>query len=258
MTAILNTRVLLSLGVIVAVSAALISATGAFFSDTETSTGNTFSSGTLELEVNGNDSVGIFSVDLGDTSGMMPGDETDEGAIVIGNTGSSNLGWVGYFTTAGDTDMAKKIYIKEMQMEFFDPIFGNWEPTDDFITNGTGSGPYGAYYTALAASDPNLTNRISLEHWNSMANNMMGVGGGVFKGALKPGYTYRLSFVFAFDESADNSYQGKTMTVGYTAKATQIQTDAVAAMLNSGAPLTGAGAAASHVTWMNTQIGNQN
>lgn len=259
MTQIFNTRILLSLGVIVAVSAALISATGAFFTDTEVSTSNTFAAGTLQLEVNGNNSVGTFSVDLGNTSGMMPGDETGEGAIVIGNRGSSNLGWVGYFTTTGDTVLAKKVYIKEMQMEFFRPDTSSWEPTDHFISNGVGSGTYAAYYNTLAASDTNIPGKISLETFNDVAkNNMMGVGGGVFMGALKPGYTYRLTFTLALDESADNTYQGKSMNIGYTANATQINVDALAAMLSSGAPLTGAGAAASHFSWMNTQITNQN
>lgn len=70
MTSILNTRILLSAGIIVAVAAALISATGAFFSDTETSTGNTFAAGTLDLSVNGEANwTGTYEL-----LGMMPGD----------------------------------------------------------------------------------------------------------------------------------------------------------------------------------------
>jgi predicted ribosomally synthesized peptide with SipW-like signal peptide len=44
-------RILLSLGVIVFVGAIVASATGAFFNDTETSTGNTFAAGALDLKV---------------------------------------------------------------------------------------------------------------------------------------------------------------------------------------------------------------
>jgi predicted ribosomally synthesized peptide with SipW-like signal peptide len=51
MTAILNKRILLSLGMIVFVGAAVIGATGAFFSDTETSTGNTFTAGAIDLGI---------------------------------------------------------------------------------------------------------------------------------------------------------------------------------------------------------------
>mgnify|MGYP001578414017 FL=1 len=51
MTTILNKRILLSLGMIVFVAAAALGATGAFFSDTETSTGNTFTAGAIDLGI---------------------------------------------------------------------------------------------------------------------------------------------------------------------------------------------------------------
>lgn len=43
--------ILLSLALVVAVGAGVISATGAFFSDTETSTGNTFTAGDIDLRI---------------------------------------------------------------------------------------------------------------------------------------------------------------------------------------------------------------
>ena len=51
MTTILNKRILLSLGMIVFVAVAAIGATGAFFSDTETSTGNTFTADAIDLGI---------------------------------------------------------------------------------------------------------------------------------------------------------------------------------------------------------------
>lgn len=45
--------ILKSVGIISAVVALAVTATGAYFSDTETSTGNTFTAGRLDLEVNG-------------------------------------------------------------------------------------------------------------------------------------------------------------------------------------------------------------
>ena len=44
-------RILLALGVIVFVGAAAVGATGAFFNDTETSTGNTFAAGDFDLQI---------------------------------------------------------------------------------------------------------------------------------------------------------------------------------------------------------------
>lgn len=58
MTAILNARILAALGMIVFVGAIVASGTGAFFSDTETSTGNTFTAGALDLQI---DSVSHYN-----------------------------------------------------------------------------------------------------------------------------------------------------------------------------------------------------
>lgn len=58
MANLLNVRVLASLGMIVFVAAVLVSSTGAFFSDTETSTGNTFTAGELDLTID-NSSYGF-------------------------------------------------------------------------------------------------------------------------------------------------------------------------------------------------------
>jgi len=51
MTTLLNARILASLGMIVFVGAIVASSTGAFFSDTETSTGNTFTAGDIDLQI---------------------------------------------------------------------------------------------------------------------------------------------------------------------------------------------------------------
>src|SRR3989338_7794484 len=51
MTGIFNTRILASIAMLVFVGAVVASSTGAFFSDTETSTGNTFTAGSLDLKV---------------------------------------------------------------------------------------------------------------------------------------------------------------------------------------------------------------
>src|SRR3989344_8349373 len=51
-------RILISLGVIAFVGALVAGATGAFFSDTETSTGNTFAAGDIDLQID-NESYAI-------------------------------------------------------------------------------------------------------------------------------------------------------------------------------------------------------
>ncbi|MDD5073775.1 MAG: TasA family protein [Candidatus Shapirobacteria bacterium] len=59
----MNKRVLLSVGIIITVASLTFLVTRAFFSDTETGTGSTFTMGTLELQVDGGAVVAPFVVD---------------------------------------------------------------------------------------------------------------------------------------------------------------------------------------------------
>ena len=64
MTQIFNTRILVALATIVFVGAIAASATGAFFSDTETSTGNTFAAGDIDLQIDNESYVTSTSTGL--------------------------------------------------------------------------------------------------------------------------------------------------------------------------------------------------
>lgn len=68
-------KILMSLSVIGAATAALIGGTGAFFSDTETSTGNTFTAGAIDLKV---DSQQHYN---GNVCVFVPAQETQAGVI---------------------------------------------------------------------------------------------------------------------------------------------------------------------------------
>ena len=86
-------KILLSLVVVAASAAVVVGATTAFFSDTETSTGNVFTAGSIDLKVdstchywvdngNGYDDVGCTENDLEGAAGYQNGNwsETDLGA----------------------------------------------------------------------------------------------------------------------------------------------------------------------------------
>ncbi len=78
-------KILLSLTIVTAVAVIAIGATGAYFSDTETSTGNTFTAGSLDLNIDGdNQNVVMFSV-----SKLIPGDSGTQ-EILLNNTGNLN------------------------------------------------------------------------------------------------------------------------------------------------------------------------
>lgn len=78
-------RILKSLVTIAAVAVVAVGATGAYFSDTETSTGNSFTAGTLDLNVDGaNTNVVKFNL-----SNLKPGSQPT-GSYTLSNVGSIN------------------------------------------------------------------------------------------------------------------------------------------------------------------------
>lgn len=95
-------KILLSIATIALVAAVAVKATGAFFTDTVTNKSNTFTTGTLTLQLSGKDSNGsTVSSPFFNVTGMVPGD-TKTAFVEIKNTG--NIGM--YFRTyiEGQTD----------------------------------------------------------------------------------------------------------------------------------------------------------
>ena len=81
----MNKKILISLLAIGVVAAVAIGATIAYFSDTETSIGNTFTAGVLDLNVDGgNTNVVKFNV-----ANMRPGNQP-KGSYILANVGSIN------------------------------------------------------------------------------------------------------------------------------------------------------------------------
>lgn len=75
-------KILLSLGTVVFVGAMVVSATGAFFSDTETSTGNTFAAGDIDLKIDNESYVVDYNI---------PGFENPTGAFILSTSTSWTL-----------------------------------------------------------------------------------------------------------------------------------------------------------------------
>lgn len=217
----------------------------AWFTSAATSNDNVFQAGTLQLDVN-NDVEGAYTLELGEISNIQPGDVMNEEEIVITNEGTLDLAWFGNFViNPGDEKLAEAIYIKEMQMEFLDDNGGaDWEPVDRFISNGVGAGTYAAHYNTLVDNEMGV---ITLK--NFLADNAMGAGPGVQMGALKPNYSYRLTFTLGMAEEADNEYQGLGMGLKYVVDATQVNAGALDDLITNGH---------NHLTWLNAQLDKQN
>jgi predicted ribosomally synthesized peptide with SipW-like signal peptide len=244
-----NVTILASIFVIATMMFSMGLGTMAYFTDTKTSPGSTFTAGTLKL---GSDEFASF--DLG-TIDMAPGDLTEKASITIINTGSLPLAWFGnWYITGGDL-LREAIYIDDAQMEFLDK-FGNanaWsnnEPTDHFITNGVGSGTYASAFAYLAAPPQSKFGVISIKAWDD--NALMCPGQGYeHMGALNPGYMYRLTIRFGFAAGAGNEYQGDVtnpVTITFKVDATQVNAGALNALKPT---------LSNHLGWLNTQLSHQ-
>jgi hypothetical protein len=165
--------------------------------------------------------------------------------ITITNTGSMPLAWFGDLVVDGDAKLKEAIYIDYALMQFEG---GTWAEADDnFILDGVGSGPYPGWYDTLASQSG--FGVVSLNVFDG--NSGMGVAPYEFKGALKPGFSYKLTLRFGFAEGAGNDYQGEgPVNVSFKVFATQVNADAIDAHqagLSVGADL----------PWMQTQLNNQ-
>jgi predicted ribosomally synthesized peptide with SipW-like signal peptide len=229
----------------------LVGGAFAYFSDTATSTTNSFTAGTLSITNSELTGATAFTI-----PNMAPGDVSPEYSVIIRNDGSINLGWLGdwqFTADAGAAPLYDALYIDYAKMEFLTPNgLGNWaaEGTDTFITKGVGSGPYPTWYNTLAAAS--LFGVVSLNQWNDNAGM---VPGSVYEhaGALKPGYAYRLTVKFGMAELAGDAYQGLgAVKVKLQVNATQIKS---AALQAKGVPVAQADWLAG--TFMPNQIADQ-
>jgi hypothetical protein len=224
----------------IAVMAIGVLSSGAWFTDTASGTGAELYSGTLSI-----DDAKLSIAELGTVSNMAPGDVTDEAVIVIKNDGTIPLAWFGDLVVS-NSYLKDAIYIEYAQMEFLAPDgVTTWEPTDNFITDGVGSGPYPAWYDTLAGMS--TFGVVTLDVFDG--NNGMGSAPYEFMGALNPGYRYKLTLRFGFAGGAGNDYQGRgPLNLSFKVEATQVTADALNAFES------GFG---THETWLNAQLAKQ-
>jgi len=246
----MNKKIILTLMGMVAVSTLAVGVTIAYFTYSKTSDQQTIASGTLSL-----DDAGISSFVLGDVAGhMAPGETTEPVVITIKNDGDMPLMWFGDLIANGDGWLKEAIYIDNAKMEFVDQNgvagIGNWlEPTDNFITDGRGSGSFPTWYNTLADLP---TSHFGVDSLNVFdGNNGMGDAPYEFMGALKPGYSYRLTLKFGFAGAAGNEYQGRgPLNLSFKVDATQVKAAAIHAVNSSWD-------ASYFESWANTQISHQ-
>jgi len=179
-------RIVKSIVTIVAVAAIATTATGAYFSDTETSTGNTITAGTLDLNLDGgNTNVVKFAV-----TDMKPGD-TKTGMYAVANAGSIS----GYLdlesiavssddnlcnepeTNAGDVTCGvgdgELAGLVNLQIYSDADLSGTYTAGDVLIYNGLASSIAASYDANIAVAAAATKNIIVDASWASSANDNM-------------------------------------------------------------------------------------
>lgn len=184
----MNKKIVISAMSILASLALMSGATFAFFSSSATSTGNVFSSGTLKLALcDANepcptpaDATQNVTLTFGLTN-MKPGDCTGNQTLTLKNTGSIDAGSVGITATNTNATMANFLRIS--------------------------AGTYdGGSFLPLTDSQPNTFSDLA----DLQASGLSSLSG------INSGATKDLVMNVCLDDSADNSIQGQSDTLGLT------------------------------------------
>jgi predicted ribosomally synthesized peptide with SipW-like signal peptide len=182
---------LLSLGLVVAV---VTTGTYAFWTDDVTIAGTTFTSGTLDLQVNGSDSYTTTTLGMSGTP-MVPGDTSAE-VLTMRNNGTAPLK---YTLTGGLTGADAGAYNTAASLKLTVVASGTRSGSGNAATCTGGTPIYGP--TALT----NVTSTAIIA---------------TRRGPLAPAATESLCFQVTFDAAAPSSLQGKTATATFTATGT--------------------------------------
>jgi predicted ribosomally synthesized peptide with SipW-like signal peptide len=173
-------RLLLSLAVIVAVGGAAAASTGAFFSDTETSTGNTFTAGSIDLTVDStqhynnaicvlnNDRVGTWQ--LAPNATVQPDQYPIIGSTCNGSWAATNLGPTNQFFNFSDVKPADQ---GENTVSMHLTTNPAWACADVSLTGNADNGINGPEAAAGDTTDGpfagELAQNLSVFIWNDNA-----------------------------------------------------------------------------------------
>jgi len=170
-------RIAKSLVTILAVAVIAVGATGAYFSDTETSTGNTFTSGTLDLNVDGgNTNVVKFTA-----ANLRPGNQP-KGSWTLANVGSVN-GYLDPETGAGDVTCDNPgVGQGELSdvlglMIFVDRNGDGWYSVgDSYVYNGMANGIGASYDVNEPINAGSSTKIVAILNWWSTSSDDLAQG----------------------------------------------------------------------------------
>jgi len=181
----MNKKILISLSTIAAVAAIAIGGTVAYFSDTETSTGNTFSAGTLNLQVGKDDPTSV-KIEL---SNMKPGDKSNAATWLVKNTGSIagkltvGVGAItnnenGCIEPEGDDscNTTNGELGANLKVAFWMDVDkdGSWSSGDYYLTSGGNKIPWATGETTLPPAAYDILNNYGSKTWTYVQENIAG------------------------------------------------------------------------------------
>ena len=124
-------KIFKSLITIAAVAAIAVVATSASFFDSETITGNTFSAGSIDLEVNGENDIVSF---MFSESNLVPGETVNAGTVTLSNVGSLS----GELTVAVSNPKSAENGMIEPELSAGDVAGTEIDPTGYDMNSGNG------------------------------------------------------------------------------------------------------------------------
>lgn len=188
--------------------------TYAWFTSTATSTGNTYQSGTLAIDVDGsleNDN----KFELLSADNIAPGDVIGEKTIEIDNRGSLNIAMFKRFILTapeGVQPAEAEALAKEIAVTKFTVV--DWSGTWNLAETWGGN----TYW------DTDGNGEVTLYE---LTHNQYELGGGWFGLGLKPGETQEITIGLKMREEAGNGVQGFAANLGMEVIATQVNEDAI-------------------------------
>ncbi|MBI4037482.1 hypothetical protein HY382_00350 [Candidatus Curtissbacteria bacterium] len=185
----LNSRILLAAASILAAAALVVGATFAFFSDTEISTGNTFTAGTLEVDITDQNADTLFESEA-IVGNWAPGDQSFVN-FDVKNVGTLPVNLRGFAAGSwGTNELDSQNMVRVVQVE-------RWDGSSWVNIQSNPSGIIGYFYWS-----PDGTNTALY--------------------TVNAGDRAQLRLTVEFDEDAGNDFQGQTFTSSLQVEAKQL------------------------------------
>jgi len=217
-------KIIMSLAMIAAVGALVVGATGAFFSDTETSEGNTFTAGTIDIAIDGqNPWSEVFTMD-----DFKPCRDVVQ-TLNVTNVGQNPADIFKLLEVTGHDGgiMSEPECVKEGGVYEGEDINGNGICTgNDPVDNLLDAIYYDLYVEVHNETGDMLWWQTFYTGEETMTISEVYFDGPIKLGMIMPGSTMIVKQSYHFDCDAGNEYQGDTTSYNMTFTAKQLDAPA--------------------------------